>query len=147
MPLYHATTRTFVVGEIVASSGANAFYPDVGPLLDAARPPGFPARKDCIFAADTVDAATAFACGQGTPLAQVKVYEVDFVSSTHRGPMAIVHAIRKKLEAKVAPDALVKEYWGSTRAWSFWETLGASRSRAHRRPAAGALRVTPLPPA
>lgn len=126
MPLFHATKHTLHPGQVISGAGGRAAYTDIVPSLDAQRPAGFPLRDDCVFCADSIEAATSFASGQKIPHSTIRVYEVVVLGTTHTGPMAVVHALQRKFDAKVNLDNLVREYWFPTRTWTFMETIGSA---------------------
>ncbi|MGH8410468.1 MAG: hypothetical protein ACRERT_04500, partial [Pseudomonas sp.] len=76
--------------------------------------------------ADSIEAATSFAEGQQIPHASINVYEVAMVGASHTGPMALIHALQKKFDARLNLDNLVREYWLLTRPWTFMETIGSA---------------------
>jgi hypothetical protein len=122
--LYHATRSVLTPGARVTSSGGT-WYPEVAKVLDATRPAGFPERSDCVFATGSDVCAMAFAEAQApADVRPIHLYEVRFHGPTHAGPMALVHAIGDKLEAKLRVDSLAREYWAPTLHWSFLETIG-----------------------
>lgn len=126
MPLFHATKHTFHPGQVISGAGGHAAYTGIVPSLDAQRPGGFTLRDDCVFCTDSIESATSFASGQGIPHASINVYEVVVRGTSHTGPMAVVHALQRKFEAKVKLDNLVREYWFPTRTWTFMETIGSA---------------------
>jgi hypothetical protein len=122
--LYHATRRILTSGTTVTASG-RAWYPEVAKVLDATRPPAFPERAACVFATDTQVSAMAFAEAQEpNDVRPIHLYEVRFRGVTHTGPMALVHAIRDKMEANLRVDSLAREYWAPTLDWSLLEVIG-----------------------
>ena len=126
MPLYHAIQHVFLPRQVIAGSGGRAAYPEIVPALDAQRPDAFPRRDDCVFCADSIDAATSFASGQQIPHSNIRVYEVKVLGAAHTGPMALIHALQRKFVARLNLDNLVREYWSPAHSWTFLETIGAS---------------------
>ena len=101
MPLFHATDKAFTSGKTVQVQGASQYYSAAATVLDNGRPAKFPLRKDLMFAAEFLVAATAFCERQGVPHKFVRVYKVDMQSS-HRAPFALIHQINKRLTEKKA---------------------------------------------
>jgi len=123
MPLFHATDKEFTSGETVQAQGTSSYYSSVAALLDSGRPASAPLRKDLVFAAESLVAATAFCEKQGVPHKLVRVYEVEMHSS-HSAPFALIHQIDRRLAGKEDCQALVDEYWSPKREWAFWEVIG-----------------------
>ena len=128
MPLYHGSGRIYQSGDVIEPPAGGPMYPEVVVALEAARPRGAPSRWACVFAAESVVAATAFAHGQQIDIdPTVYVYEVEMEPS-FRAPFALVHEIRERLKKGLNPDSLVNEYWTrvSVQDWVMWEVFGPS---------------------
>lgn len=54
---------------------------------------------------------------------RIRLYEVK-MKSFHRAPMAIVHAILRRLEQSKDISALLSEYWSPKRTWHYFECIG-----------------------
>ena len=123
MPLYHATLNSYSIGETIEAKVESTFYPDAVERLEATKPADAPSRAICLFASESLDFCYLFALKQQWSRESIKLYEVE-MPSHHHAPMAIVHAIQKKLESGKPSAKAESEYWDPTQSWKFVETFG-----------------------
>lgn len=126
MSLFHASYQSFAVGqEVVASMDCGTHF-DAVAVLEAVRQSALPSRQRCVFATDSVVAATAFLRSQsGEHSAVLHVYEVE-LPTYHRAPFALVYEISSRLKAGRNVAALIQEYWTPGQSWAFIESFGPS---------------------
>jgi len=129
MVLYHGTTNTYEIGQIVVKdSGPSHAISPVDQAFDSQRDPRLGLRQNALYAAANAAWATAYIQAEctfnGRPASEIHIYKVR-MSPFHVGPMAIVDFVRKALNAGEPTDALVREYWSPKEPrWHFLEYLG-----------------------
>lgn len=125
MPLYHTTLNTYFAGEKVLAEERSSFYPDALFELDKTQPKDAPSRSICLFSAQKLEFSYLYALGQGWPKEEIKIYEVE-MEFYREAPMAIVHALQRKIEKGQPIDVSMNEYWFPKKDWSFMEAFGPS---------------------
>lgn len=123
MRLFHASQNTYSPGQLIVATSQSTFYPLAIPALDQAKPSGLPSRDICLCATDDLAFAYLFAIKQQWPSNGIRLYEVK-MDKFHRAPMAIVHAIQRRLESSKDISALLSEYWSPTLKWHYFECIG-----------------------
>jgi hypothetical protein len=127
---YHASSQIFKNGDLLTNPSPVTTGPNAVRELQAARPPGAPARDACFFACENPENAVRFLeaerAWKGTLASQhTHVYTVQFPAGLWKGPMAIIGAIEKRVAAGAPPfNRLVTEYWTQTLTWQFFEVFG-----------------------
>ncbi|WP_159016604.1 hypothetical protein [Cognatiluteimonas profundi] len=125
MPLYHATLREYSAGQIVQATERSSFYPEALSALEVTRSQDVPSRSICLFAADNIEFSYLFALRQQWAKEKINIYEVD-MDSSRKAPMAIVHALQRKIEKGLPTEKLTSEYWSPAQSWNFMEFFGPS---------------------
>lgn len=125
MHLYHATLRTYPPGEKVQAVERISFYPQALSALDKTQPAGAPSRSICVFATQNVEFSYLYALLQKWPMEEIKIYKVE-MDSYREAPMAIVHALQRKIEKGQSIDTSTSEYWHPGQSWNFMEAFGPS---------------------
>lgn len=123
MRLFHACEYDYSHGQQIVATSQSAFYPLAVSALDRAKPIGLPSRGICLCATDDLAFAYLFAMKQQWPRDGIRLYEVE-MEYFHRAPMAIVHAIQRRLENSEDISALLSEYWSPKRKWHYFECFG-----------------------
>lgn len=123
MRLFHASQNNYSTGQRIIATSQSSFYPLAVPALDQAKPSGLPSRDICLCATDDLAFAYLFAIKQRWPTNGIKLYEVK-MDKFHRAPMAIVHAIQRRLENSQDISALLFEYWSPKKRWHYFECIG-----------------------
>jgi hypothetical protein len=121
--LFHAFQNNYSQGQKITATSQSVFYPLAVPALDQARPSGLPSRGICLCATDDLAFAYLFAMKQQWPRDGIRLYEVE-MENFHRAPMAIVHAIQRRLENSEDISALLSEYWSPKLNWHYFECFG-----------------------
>ncbi|MEK7234991.1 MAG: hypothetical protein AAB242_00110 [Nitrospirota bacterium] len=123
MRLFHASQNDYSHGQRIVATSQSAFYPLAVPALDRAKPIGLSSRDICLCATDSLAFAYLFAIKQQWPSDRIRLYEVN-MKNFHRAPMAIVHAIQRRLEKSEDISALLSEYWSPKHTWHYFECIG-----------------------
>lgn len=123
MRLFHASQNNYSPGQQIVATSQSTFYPLAVPALDQAKPSGLPSRDICLCATDDLAFAYLFAIKQKWPSDQIRLYEVT-MDKFHRAPMAVIHAVQRRLEASKDASALLSEYWSPKREWYYFECIG-----------------------
>lgn len=106
MPLFLASRHIYPIGQRVDATSQSPFYPLALPALEQVKPLGLPSRDICLCATDDLAFAYLFAIKQQWPRDDIKLYEVQ-MDDFHRAPMAIVHAVQRRLECAKDVSALL----------------------------------------
>jgi hypothetical protein len=122
MMFLHASTKDFSQGELLVAEPTQ-FYVDAVVELEKGRPIAAPLRSTCVFAAQTHELPLLFLLRQGVPLDAIRLYEVEIVNNWS-APMALVHAIARKLQNGKDVASAVREYWRPSLKWNFHEAFG-----------------------
>jgi len=123
MTLFHASQNYYSQGQRIVATSQSTFYPLAVPALDRAKPIGLPSRDICLCATDDLAFAYLFAIKQQWLSNRIRLYEVN-MENFHRAPMAIVHAIQRRLEKSKDISALLSEYWSPKHTWHYFECIG-----------------------
>ena len=123
MRLFHASLYDYPSGKRIVAASQSSFYPLAVPALEEAKLSGLPSRDICLCATDELGFAYLFAMKQKWPINRLRLYEVK-MEKFHRAPMAIVHAIQRRLENSEDASALLSEYWSPKNAWHYFEYIG-----------------------
>lgn len=125
LTLFHASQNAFLPGQVVKATAATTFYPTAVVALEKARPAGLPSRSTCVFATDSAEYACDFMRGQG--VSNFHLYEVEVVvKDFHRAPVILVHQIACRIKNNKPYASLVREYWGPSQPWKYYEYFGAT---------------------
>lgn len=123
MRLFHASQNSYSPGQHIVATSQSTFYPLAVPALDQAKPSGLPSRDICLCTTDDLAFAYLFAIKQGWPSDQIRLYEVT-MKKFHRAPMAVVHAVQRRLEVSRDASVLLSEYWSPKGKWHYFEFIG-----------------------
>lgn len=123
MRLFHASQTDYSPGQQIVAISQSSFYPLAVPALEQAKPIGLPSRDICLCATDDLEFAYLFAMKQQWTTNRIKLYEVK-MDKFHRAPMAIVHAVQRRLENSEDVSTLLSEYWSPKHAWHYFECIG-----------------------
>lgn len=123
MRLFHASKNNYSRGQRIVATSQSTFYPIAVPALDQVKPLGLPSRDICLCATDDLAFAYLFAIRQRWPSNQIRLYEVT-MDKFHRAPMAVVHAVQRRLEASKDASKLLSEYWSPQCKWHYFEYIG-----------------------
>jgi hypothetical protein len=121
--LYHATLRSYSPGDVVHATESNQFYIQAVAALEQSKPSGFPSRTICLFATDNLEFCYLFALKQQWAQDQISIYEVE-IENYRNAPMAIVHALQRRIERGQDGKDLIREYWNPENSWHFMEYFG-----------------------
>ncbi len=136
MHLFHATYSLFFPGQEIVPDANCRYYPEVLDVLERDRPPDSLSRRLCVFAADSVVAATTFLNSQHANCGgRVRVFEVT-MPLCHRAPLRLIHEISRRIRAGQPVESLVAEYWMPRHEWVFWEFFGPAFQVMREVPAA-----------
>ena len=133
MELYHATTKTYQIGETYFAKdykGYNHFYnslseekKEVELKLDNFRPQDTPERKTSIFFFDNPNYCSYY-CSKQYPKVPIHVYKVNVPDAKGGFPICIVHFILKNIRNIELIDRMIDEYWNPKKDWNILEYLG-----------------------
>lgn len=124
MPLFHATHKSYSPGQEIVANVDCSYYTEVLTILESNGPPHNLSRLRCVFAAESVVAATTFLNSQHRDcISQIHVFEVA-MPLHHRAPFRLIHEIGKRIQAGQSVESLVAEYWLPKHDWVFWEFFG-----------------------
>lgn len=123
MRLFHASQNNYSPGQRIVATSQSTFYSLAVSALEKAKPSASPSRDICLCATDDLAFAYLFAIKQNWPSNQIRLYEVT-MDKFHRAPMAIVHAVQRRLEASKDASVLLDEYWSPQHSWYYFECIG-----------------------
>lgn len=137
MPLFHATHSNLSPGQEIVANSDCSYYPEVLSILEFNGPPQRLSRRRCVFAAESVVAATTFLNSQrgDSIIDSIRVYEVA-MPIYHKAPFRLIHEMGKRIEAGQSVETLVTEYWTPEHGWLFWEYFGPAFQVIREVPAA-----------
>lgn len=142
MPLFHATYSSLSSGQEIVANSDCAYYPEVLTVLEPNRPPHSLSRLRCVFAADSVVAATTFLNSQNNSSASpIRVFEVA-MPLHYKAPFRLIHEIGNRIKAGRPVESLVSEYWLPKHEWVFWEFFGPAFQVVREVPAATVVGMT-----
>lgn len=142
MPLFHATYSSLSPGQEIVANADCSYYPEVMAILEPERPPHSLSRLRCVFAADSVVAATTFLNSQHKDcVSPIHVFEVA-MPLHHKAPFRLIHEIGKRIKAGQPVKSLVSEYWLPKHEWVFWEFFGPAFQVVREVPAATVVEMT-----
>jgi len=131
MPFFHATDATFPLRHHLKSPHPVVTCLNAVKALEAdpGRPPNAPSRTACYFACENPENAVHFLEAEvrhaGRVLSgPILAYQVDFPAGHHKGSMALIRAIEKRLGAGGSATKMIAEYWKPTLNWKFFEAFG-----------------------
>lgn len=129
MPLYHASTMQYQIGETINHNQGNTckYYPDVNAELEQVRPHGMLGRDSAIYITNDCAFAKNFISTEYKNIPTF-VYEISTPDSLDGHPFAIVHQINKNIKAynPTKISALAAEYWQPEQYWTLYEYLVSS---------------------
>lgn len=123
MQLFHASIKDYSPGQKIVATSQTSFYPLAINAINGAKPPSLPARDICLCATDDLSFAYLFAIKQNWPRNEIRIYKVN-MDKFHKAPMAIVHAVQRRIEKSEDISALLSEYWSPTHKWNYSECIG-----------------------
>jgi len=124
MPLFHATYSPLSPGQEIGPKAVRSYYPEVLDILEPERPPHSLSHLRCVFATDSVVAATTFLNSEHRDcVGPIRVFEVA-MPLYHKAPFRLIHEIGERIKAGQPVESLVSEYWMPRHEWVFWEFFG-----------------------
>lgn len=140
MTLFHASHVPLAAGQVLLASDACTYYPEVVDELEHRRPGTAPSRCHCVFATDSLAAASAFINAQPTVGNPPHFYEVE-MPVAKRSPFRLIHEISNRMKCGQEIDSAIREYWAPTLDWAFWEYFGPSLTVIREVPAPAPVEV------